>query len=401
MALLRRTADPGNGEGAQWAKMRVHLVRNKLMDKLGLFLQVKRRMGFPDHAARGRTQGRGGVLVGTRGEHRQALHSRYRPPGRRQCDLMGLLGILLALGLLVWLAYRGWSVLLLAPAAALDRRRGVPRAAARPLDANLHGQRGAVSRAILPAVPARRAVRQADGRQRFGRSHRALHDRAVGCAPRDPGGGAGGRIGDVWRRQPVRRLLCPGADGAGAVSGRRHSAAADAGGDRARHLDVHDDGVSRHAGDPERDSDAVFRHHAVCRARPRHHRLGHHAGIWIVVAGPFRSRRPAGRRGLWRHRSCVPQPLPTIRSFASARRPRANSIPRRSATAGTRYPGADRVCRAAAGRCRERQSPDVARHLAAPGFFLPGGGALGRHLAVGRRGCLVGRGGARGRDPCA
>src|SRR5258705_13486438 len=32
---------------------------------------------------------------------------------------MGLLGILLALGLLIWLAYRGWSVLLLAPATAL------------------------------------------------------------------------------------------------------------------------------------------------------------------------------------------------------------------------------------------------------------------------------------------
>ena len=32
---------------------------------------------------------------------------------------MGLLGILLALGLLMWLAYRGWSILLLAPAAAL------------------------------------------------------------------------------------------------------------------------------------------------------------------------------------------------------------------------------------------------------------------------------------------
>ncbi|MCB4823223.1 GntP family permease [Roseicella sp. GB24] len=32
---------------------------------------------------------------------------------------MGLFGILLGLGLLVWLAYRGWSVLLLAPAAAL------------------------------------------------------------------------------------------------------------------------------------------------------------------------------------------------------------------------------------------------------------------------------------------
>jgi H+/gluconate symporter-like permease len=32
---------------------------------------------------------------------------------------MGLLGIVLALGLLMWLAYRGWSILLLAPAAAL------------------------------------------------------------------------------------------------------------------------------------------------------------------------------------------------------------------------------------------------------------------------------------------
>src|SRR5215510_12271211 len=32
---------------------------------------------------------------------------------------MGLLGILIGLGLLIWLAYRGWSILLLAPAVAL------------------------------------------------------------------------------------------------------------------------------------------------------------------------------------------------------------------------------------------------------------------------------------------
>src|SRR5262249_47866123 len=32
---------------------------------------------------------------------------------------MGLVGILLALGLLIFMAYRGWSVLLLAPATAL------------------------------------------------------------------------------------------------------------------------------------------------------------------------------------------------------------------------------------------------------------------------------------------
>ncbi|RPI41175.1 MAG: GntP family permease, partial [Hyphomicrobiaceae bacterium] len=32
---------------------------------------------------------------------------------------MGLAGIILALGLLMWLSYRGWSILLLAPGAAL------------------------------------------------------------------------------------------------------------------------------------------------------------------------------------------------------------------------------------------------------------------------------------------
>src|SRR5690349_16410566 len=37
----------------------------------------------------------------------------------RSADVMGLLGILVGLVLLIWLAFRGWSVLLLAPAAAL------------------------------------------------------------------------------------------------------------------------------------------------------------------------------------------------------------------------------------------------------------------------------------------
>src|SRR5580700_141856 len=37
----------------------------------------------------------------------------------RECEGMGLLGMLIALGLLIWLAYRGWSILLLAPAAAI------------------------------------------------------------------------------------------------------------------------------------------------------------------------------------------------------------------------------------------------------------------------------------------
>jgi NTE family protein len=35
MALLRQVADPGKGEGAQWAGMRIHLVRNDVLTKLG------------------------------------------------------------------------------------------------------------------------------------------------------------------------------------------------------------------------------------------------------------------------------------------------------------------------------------------------------------------------------
>src|SRR6201984_1727798 len=34
-------------------------------------------------------------------------------------DLVGLAGILVGLGLLIWLAFKGWSVLLLAPLAAI------------------------------------------------------------------------------------------------------------------------------------------------------------------------------------------------------------------------------------------------------------------------------------------
>ena len=76
---------------------------------------------------------------------------------------MGLVGILIALGLLIWLAYRGWSILLLAPAAAILAAGIGRRAAARALDANLHGERGAIRHAVLPDFSPRRPVRQADG----------------------------------------------------------------------------------------------------------------------------------------------------------------------------------------------------------------------------------------------
>jgi len=35
MALLRKVADPGDGEGKLWTQMRVHVVRNAIMTELG------------------------------------------------------------------------------------------------------------------------------------------------------------------------------------------------------------------------------------------------------------------------------------------------------------------------------------------------------------------------------
>jgi hypothetical protein len=57
---------------------------------------------------------------------------------------MGLTGILLGLALLIWLAYRGWSVLLLRRRRP-DRGALRGRAAAGALDADLHGRRGGLS----------------------------------------------------------------------------------------------------------------------------------------------------------------------------------------------------------------------------------------------------------------
>src|SRR5271169_2392170 len=101
---------------------------------------------------------------------------------------MGLLGILLGLALLVWLAYR---------------RRVRRRANTRLLDANFHGQRVAICRAIFSVVPAWGPVWQADGGQWFRRGDCRFHDETVGTAARDTHGRTGRRPGHLRRCQPV------------------------------------------------------------------------------------------------------------------------------------------------------------------------------------------------------
>ncbi|MBB3979608.1 NTE family protein [Rhizobium azooxidifex] len=46
MALLRRNTVPGNDEGAEWARMRVHIVRNPVMTKLGYSSKLNAEWDF-------------------------------------------------------------------------------------------------------------------------------------------------------------------------------------------------------------------------------------------------------------------------------------------------------------------------------------------------------------------
>ena len=83
---------------------------------------------------------------------------------------MGLLGILVGLVLLMALAFRGWTILLLAPAAALV----AAAFAGEPLLAHwtqtFMGSAAGFVAQFFPLFLLGRAVRQADGGQRIGRA---------------------------------------------------------------------------------------------------------------------------------------------------------------------------------------------------------------------------------------
>ena len=208
IALMRQVADPGSGEGKRWSQMRMHRITTELMTDLGYSSKLN---GERDFLWMLRDEGRraaSAFLSDTR-----AILANARPPISTCCwqsaEIMDLLGILGALGLLIWLAFRGWSVLLLAPCAALV----AAAAAGEPLLAHwtsdLHAQRRRIPGTVLSAVSARGAVRQADGRQRFRAGDRQLHDRktwdASGGVVRHPSR----RNGHLWRRQPASwRFSC-------------------------------------------------------------------------------------------------------------------------------------------------------------------------------------------------
>ena len=311
---------------------------------------------------------------------------------------MGLLGILLALGLLIWLAYRGWSVLLLAPAAAL-----VAAAIARePLLAHWtqtfmgsaaqflaqffplfllgalfgklmddSGSVEAIARFMTERLGPRRAVLAvvlAGALVTYGGV--SLFVAFFVLAPMAQA---------LFRAADIPRRLMPAAIALGTSTFT----------------------MSALPGTPAIQNAIPMPFFGTTPfAAPG---LGiiasvDHAGLRLVVARPRRGRGAAGRRGLWRR--------PTIAADAVA----DDQIIRERATTAREFDpaeirhgrhsddrAADRPGRAAARRGRGRQSPDVARRPAAARFLVSGARSAGARPRFGGGGRLVGGGRAGGR----
>ena len=207
---------------------------------------------------------------------------------------MGLFGVLLGLALLMWFAYRGWSVLLVAPLAALV----AAVFSGEPLLAHwTQTFMGGASRFVLQWFPLfllgglfGKLMDDSGSVTAIARfmTERLGTGRAVLAVVL---AGAVVTYGGVsvfvafFVLGPMALALFRSAD-----IPRRLARS-----DRSWHGDLYHDRASGNARDPERDSDAVLRHHTVRRAGPWHYRIRRDVGLRPVVAGPRRSQGEAVR----------------------------------------------------------------------------------------------------------
>jgi len=213
---------------------------------------------------------------------------------------MGLIGILLGLALLIWLALRGWSVLLLAPAAALL----AAAFALEPLLANwtqtFMGSAAAFLAQFFPLfllgalfgklMDDSGCVSAIAGfmTERLGERRAVLAVVLAGALVTY--GGVSLFVAffvlvpmaqALFRAASIPRRLMPAAITLGTSTFTNVS-------------------LAGNARDSECDPDAIFRHHAIRRARSGDRRIGHHAGIRPVVVVSGGARRSPRRRGLRR-----------------------------------------------------------------------------------------------------
>ena len=234
---------------------------------------------------------------------------------------MSLFIALLALGFLMFVAYRGYSVILFAPVAALGAVLLTDPALVRAdVHRPVHGQDGRLPEAVLPGVPARRGVRQADRAVGLLRVHRRRGHRAgrrasarcssivLVCALLTYGGVSLFVV--VFAVYPVRR---------GAVPPERHPQAPDPRHHRARRVHLHHGRAARHAADPEHHPDHLLRHHSLGRARGSGTlgaRVHPRASAWPTSSGAARRGRAPARAMATGH--CCNEPAAVRRRHARA-----------------------------------------------------------------------------------
>ena len=89
MALLRKVADPGDGEGRLWAEMRMHHVENTIMTELGASSKLNAEWPFFSFL---RDEGRKAAqafLDAHAMDLGQALDARHRRPARGNLSAWG------------------------------------------------------------------------------------------------------------------------------------------------------------------------------------------------------------------------------------------------------------------------------------------------------------------------
>ena len=197
---------------------------------------------------------------------------------------MGLLGILIGLALLVWFAFRGWSVLLLAPAAALV----AALLGGQPLFANwTQIFMGSAARFLAQFFPLfllgavfgklmedSGAVTTVATYMTKNLGERRVMLSVVLAGALVTYGGVSLFVAffviapmaqSLFRAAAVPRRLIPAAIVLGTSTFTMSA-------------------LPGTPSNPKCDSDAFLRHHALCRARPWHHRVADHAGLRAMVA---------------------------------------------------------------------------------------------------------------------
>ncbi len=190
---------------------------------------------------------------------------------------LGIIGIVVSLALLIFLAYRGWNVILIAPVlrgGGAFCSAGTRHRCSRPTPRSSCPRWALTSPKFFPLFLLGAIFGKLMDDSGLGARDRAQDRRLGRQGAVDARGRARLRAPHLRRRLALRGgLLGVSRSRSRCFARRQHPEALHPRRDRARFVHLHDDRAAGHAGDPERDPDPVLRHQHLRRAGSRHHRV--------------------------------------------------------------------------------------------------------------------------------